>query len=186
MNEILVYNTNEIHKPIEVTFEKDSVWLNQSQIDELFGQDRTVVTRHISKVFKEGELEEDVVSAFFAHTTQHGAIKGKSQEKSVKYYNLDVIISVGYRVKSLRGTKFRIRTTKVLNEKLLENEVAGLKGRNIIAQGFDVSCQSEHIELSAERQRLGFKIEEENRPRSNVRQSDNQCSDEMELRQYNA
>jgi hypothetical protein len=80
------------------------VWLTQAQMAELFQKDRTVITRHINNVFKEGELEKEEVCANFAHTTRHGAIEGKQQTQEIVLYNLDVIISVGYRVKSKRGT----------------------------------------------------------------------------------
>jgi len=103
---------------IKVNFEGDTVWLNQKQMAALFQKDRTVIGRHINNVFKEGELEKKVVCADFAHTTQHGAIKGKQQETKVKFYNLDVIISVGYKVKSKQGTQFRQWATKLLKDYL--------------------------------------------------------------------
>jgi hypothetical protein len=81
--------------------------LTHAQNAELFAKGRTTVTEHILNVFKEAELDENVVCRELQHTTQHGAIVGKTQETTVKYYNLDVIISVGYRVKSHQGTKFR-------------------------------------------------------------------------------
>jgi len=85
---------------VEVKFDTGTFWLTQEQIAKLFERDRTVITRHLRNIFKEGELDEQVVCANFTHTTQHGAIKGKKQERIVKYFNLDAIISVGYRVKS--------------------------------------------------------------------------------------
>ncbi len=85
----------------------------------LFGRDRTVIGRHINNIFKEGELQKELVCAKNALTTQYGAIKRKTQTLNVEYYNLDVIISVGYRVKSKQGTQFRIWATKVLKEHLL-------------------------------------------------------------------
>ncbi len=95
---------------------KDRYWLSQAQIAELFQKERSVITKHINNIFKEGELEEKKVCANFAHTTQHGAIKGKNQVKNIKLYNLDVVISVGYRVKSHQGTKFRQWATARLKE----------------------------------------------------------------------
>ncbi len=83
------------------------VRITRIQMSLLFGKARTTITEHIQNVFKEGELDEKVVSRNFRHTTQHGAIVGKTQETLVKYYNLDVIISVGSRVKSPQGTQFR-------------------------------------------------------------------------------
>jgi hypothetical protein len=86
----------------------------------LFGKGRSTVTEHINNIFKEGELDEKVVCRDFRHTMKHGAVAGKTQEKLVKYYNLDVIISVGYRVKSLQGTQFRIWATQRLREYIVK------------------------------------------------------------------
>ena len=86
---------------------------------QLFGRERTVITKHINNIFKEGELEREEVCAKFAHTTPHGSIKGKTQVQEVVLYNLDVVISVGYRVKSIQGTRFRQWATRVLREMLL-------------------------------------------------------------------
>ncbi len=94
------------------------MWLTQAQMAELFQKDRTVITRHIDNVFKEGELERQLVCAKIARTTKHGALEGKKQKQEVFLYNLDVIISVGYRIKSKRGTAFRIGANKVLKEYL--------------------------------------------------------------------
>lgn len=106
-NQLIIYQTEDGRVKIETHFENETVWLTQTQIGELFQRDRTVITKHIRNIFKDGELDEEVVSAKFAHTTQHGAIEGLTQSKSVKHYNLDVIISVGYRVKSYQGVHFR-------------------------------------------------------------------------------
>ncbi|WP_246124715.1 virulence protein RhuM/Fic/DOC family protein [Algibacter pacificus] len=120
MNEIIIYESNANQIEVSIQFEKETVWLTQAQLAVLFERDRTVVGRHIRNIFKEQELDEDVVCANFAHTTQHGAIEGKSQSKDVKYYNLDVIISVGYRVKSLQATKFRQWATQRLKDYLVQ------------------------------------------------------------------
>ncbi|MGV8139204.1 MAG: RhuM family protein [Mangrovibacterium sp.] len=119
-NKIEIFVTADNETEIKVQFDADTVWLNQSQMAELFNRDRSVITRHISNIFKERELEKKVVSAKFAHTTQHGAIKGKEQLKETEYYNLDVIISVGYRVKSQRGTQFRQWATQRLKDYLVQ------------------------------------------------------------------
>lgn len=119
-NEIILYESNEITSHIEVKLENDTVWLTQEQMAILFGRNRVAITQHIGNIFKEGELKKDLVCKDFLQTTQHGAIKGKTQSKKVKIYNLDVIISVGYRVKSKQGTRFRIWATKVLREHLLK------------------------------------------------------------------
>lgn len=89
------------------------------QVSILFGRDIKTIGKYISNVFQESELEEDVVVAKFATTTQHGAMEGKTQTNLVEYYNLDVIISVGYRVKSKEGTQFRIWANRVLKDYLL-------------------------------------------------------------------
>ena len=119
-NQIEIYQANDGSTQINVQFEQDTVWLTQAQMAELFGKGRTTITEHINNVFTEGELVEKVVCRDFRHTTQHGAIKGKSQSKDVKYYNLDVIISVGYRVKSKQGTQFRIWANSILKEYLVK------------------------------------------------------------------
>jgi prophage maintenance system killer protein len=103
-NKIIIYQTEDGQTQIDVRLDNDMVWLTQAQMAELFQKDRTVITRHINNVFKEGELSREEVCAKFAHTTRHGAVKGKKQIQESVLYNLDVIISVGYRVKSKRGT----------------------------------------------------------------------------------
>jgi len=119
-NEILLYQAKELPSRIEVRIEDETVWLNQEQMATLFGRNRVAITQHIGNIFKEGELDEEVVCKDFLLTTQHGAIKGKSQTRKIKIYNLDVIISVGYRVKSKQGTQFRIWANKILKDYLLK------------------------------------------------------------------
>jgi len=119
-NEIVLYQSDELASRIEVRVELDTVWLNRQQLASLFGRDIKTIGKHINNVFSEGELVKEVVVAKFATTTQHGAIKGKTQILSVEYYNLDVIISVGYRVKSKQGTQFRIWANQVLKDYLLK------------------------------------------------------------------
>ncbi|MCE7057540.1 virulence RhuM family protein [Algoriphagus sp. AGSA1] len=119
-NQIEIYQGSDGQTQIEVKFEQETVWLSQEQIAELFGKGRSTITEHIRNVFKEGELEEPVVRREFRHTTPHGAIVGKTQEKVIKHYNLDVIISVVYRVKSNQGTQFRIWATKRLKDYLIQ------------------------------------------------------------------
>lgn len=117
--EIIIYKSKEGPK-IEVRLEEDTIWLTQKQIALLFGTQRPAITKHLNNIFKSGELEEKMVSSILEHTTQHGAIKGKTQTKDVKFYNLDTIISVGYRVNSQRATQFRIWATKTLKEHLIK------------------------------------------------------------------
>jgi hypothetical protein len=119
-SQLLIYQNPDGTIKIDVRLEDETVWLTQEQMAELFGKARSTITEHIQNVFKEGELEEELVCREFRHTTQHGAIAGKTQEKQVKYYNLDVIISVGYRVKSPQGTQFRIWATQKLKEYIVK------------------------------------------------------------------
>jgi hypothetical protein len=119
-NEILLYTTPNGSAKVEVYLQNETIWLTQQKIADLFGVDRTVVTKHIGNIFKSGELNEQVVCANFAHTTPHGAIKGKTQEKITKFYNLDMIISVGYRVNSTQATAFRIWATERLKEYIIK------------------------------------------------------------------
>ena len=119
-NKIVIYQTEDGQTQIDVRLENETVWLTQAQMADLFQKDRTVITRHINNVFKEGELNREQVSAKFAHTTRHGAIEGKLQIQETILYNLDVIISVGYRVKSKRGTAFRIWARKILKDYLVK------------------------------------------------------------------
>lgn len=97
----------------QVKTDGETVWLSQAQMVQLFGRDQSVITRHIRNIFKEGELERDSVYAKFAHT----AADGKTYQ--VDFYNLDVVISVGYRVKSIQGTRFRQWATRMLRDMLL-------------------------------------------------------------------
>jgi hypothetical protein len=119
-SELIIYSTEDGLTKIQTRLEDETVWLTQAQMAELFGKGRTTITEHIQNIFSEGELIENVVCRDFRQTTQHGAIQGKTQEKGVKFYNLDVIISVGYRVKSLQGTKFRQWATSRLREYIVK------------------------------------------------------------------
>ena len=159
-DKIIIYQTADGEASIDVKLENETVWLSQAQMAVLFDRDRTVIGRHIRKIFQEGELEEDVVCAKIAHTTPHGAVEGKTQEQVLTYYNLDVIISVGYRVKSLRGTQFRIWATHILKDYLVKGyaineqrvkaveakydelkEVVRLIGRTVSLQGQLSECE---------------------------------------------
>jgi hypothetical protein len=119
-NEIVLYQSNELVTHIEVRIDKDTVWLNRQQIATLFNRDIKTIGKHINNIFQEGELVKGVVVAKFAPTPPHGAMKDKIPTVSMEYYNLDVIISIGYRVKSKQGTQFRIWANKVLKDYLLK------------------------------------------------------------------
>lgn len=113
-NEIILYQTGELTERIEVRLENETVWLNQEQLSTLFQRDQSVISRHIRNVFKEGELAEK---------SNMQKMHIANSDKPVVFYNLDVIISVGYRVKSKQGTQFRIWATNVLRDYLLKGYV---------------------------------------------------------------
>jgi len=119
-NEIIIYESDNGVPKIEVHLDGKTVWLTQAQMALLFGKGRTTITEHIIHIFKEGELDEKVVCRDLRLTAEHGAIKGKTQENIVKHYNLDVIISVGYRVSSIQGTRFRQWATARLKEYIVK------------------------------------------------------------------
>ena len=114
-DKIIIYRTDDGQTAIDVKLEHDTVWLSQAQMAELFQKDRTVIGRHINNIYKEHELERETTCANFAHVG-----KDADQTYQTVLYNLDVIISVGYRVKSQRGTQFRIWANRVLKEYLVK------------------------------------------------------------------
>jgi hypothetical protein len=113
-SEILIYQTEDGETRIDVRMEDETVWLSLNQLAELFQRDKSVISRHIKNIFSEGELIQNLAVAFFATT----ATDNKTYD--IAYYNLDVIISVGYRVKSHRGTQFRIWATRRLKEYIIK------------------------------------------------------------------
>ena len=125
--EILIYEMADGSTQLDVRLENETVWLSQEQMAQLFQKDRTVIGRHIRNAIKEGEIDPKVVCANFAHTTPHGAIEGKTQISELTLYNLDVIISVGYRVKSKQGVMFRRWANTVLKEYLLKGYAVNQK-----------------------------------------------------------
>ena len=149
---IEIYKSKDGVTSVEVTFDKETVWLNQTQLGGLFGRDRTVIGRHIRNIFKEGELMENMVCADFAHTTQHGAIKGKTQQTKTKYYNLDVIISVGYRVKSIYGTQFRQWASQRLKEYLIQGYSINKERLRQLEQSFQLLQSAAHAETIGTKQ----------------------------------
>ena len=130
---IIMYTTEDGLTKIEVTFEEDTVWLSLEQMTELFQRNKSTISRHIKNVFSEGELQQESTVAKFATVQMEGA---RQVSRDIEYYNLDVIISVGYRVKSLRGTQFRIWSSSVLKEymkkgfALDDDRLKGLGGGN--------------------------------------------------------
>jgi hypothetical protein len=122
-SELIIYQNPDGNIKIDVRLEEETVWLTQDQMATLFGKAKSTINEHIKNVFTEGELDEKVVIRKFRITTQHGAMAGKTQEVEVFGYNLDVIISVGYRVKSTQGTQFRIWATQRLKEYIIKGFV---------------------------------------------------------------
>ena len=119
-SEMVLYTTADGKVKIDAVFQDESIWLTQARMAELFGVQRPAITKHLANIFESGELDEKVVGSILEHTTQHGAIEGKTQTKPVKYYNLDAIIAVGYRVNSKRATQFRIWATQILKEYIIK------------------------------------------------------------------
>ncbi|MDT8282802.1 MAG: virulence protein RhuM/Fic/DOC family protein [Gammaproteobacteria bacterium] len=113
MSELLIYTKNE--KDVTVRLEGETVWLNQDQMASLFDRERSVITKHLRNVFKEGELEREATRAFFAQVQTEG---DRTVTRQIEHYNLDAIISIGYRVNSKRGVQFRQWATRVLREHL--------------------------------------------------------------------
>ncbi len=119
-SEMLIYQAPDGTIRIDVRLEDETVWLSQDHMAQLFGKSKKTISEHIRNIFDEGELDDRVVVRKFRTTTRHGAIEGKTQSKEVNFYNLDVIISVGYRVKSQQGTQFRIWATQRLKEYIVK------------------------------------------------------------------
>ena len=116
---VVVYKSNDGVVQLEVQLANETVWLTLDQMAELFQRNKSTISRHIKNIFECGELSQDMVVAKNATTTQHGALQGKTQTHEVTFYNLDMIISIGYRVNSIRGVQFRQWASRVLKEYLL-------------------------------------------------------------------
>ena len=125
--EIIIYRAEDNTVQLDVRMENETVWLSLNQLAMLFDRDKSVISRHIKRIFETEELNPKEVVAFFATTTQHGFMKGQTQLHEVTYYNLDMIISVGYRVKSQNGIKFRKWANKVLKDYLLKGYAVNQK-----------------------------------------------------------
>ena len=117
-NEIILFENQNVK--LEVNMKDETVWLSLEQMAKLFDRDRTVIARHINNIFKDNELVKGEVCAKFAHTTQHGALSNRTQTRELDYYNLDMIISVGYRVKSQNGIIFRKWATNILKDYMIK------------------------------------------------------------------
>ena len=119
-NDIIIYNTEDGKTKINLQYEDGTVWLSQLEIAELFQTTKQNVSKHIKAIFLEGELKEKVVVNYKLITTKHGAIANKKQSKQVAHYNLDMILAIGYRVRSIRGIQFRNYASSILKEYLIK------------------------------------------------------------------
>ena len=123
----IIYTSEDGSISLDTKLENDTIWLTQKQMAELFDVKTPAISKHLKNIFNTGELREDVVISILETTTKHGAIEGKTQKSSTKFYNLDAIISVGYRVNSSRATQFRIWATNTLREYLTNGYVINEK-----------------------------------------------------------
>ena len=138
-NEIIRFVNGDLQLDVTVSPDNETVWLNRNQIAQLFGRDIKTIGKHINNALKE-ELSDEVVVAKFATTSQHGAIEGKTQTHMVEYYNLDMIISVGYRVKSKNGIIFRKWATSILKDYMMKGYAINEKRIEVLNK--TVSIQS--------------------------------------------
>ena len=148
-NQIILYRPNDTIS-LEVRLENDTVWLSQTQIAELFERDRTVIGKHIKNCYKEGELDQNITCAKFAHMGIEG-----DQTYEYTMYNLDVIISVGYRVRSIRGTQFRQWANKVLKEYLLRGYTVNQR-INLLEDKIDRKFAEHEAKLENINQQIDF------------------------------
>ena len=121
--QFLIYSTPQFNTKINVVVKDETIWLTQKAMAELFGVQVPAISKHLKNIFEEGELEENMVVSILETTTPHGAIADKTQSKDTKFYNLDAIISVGYRVNSAKATQFRIWATQILKDFLVKGFV---------------------------------------------------------------
>ncbi len=138
-NQIIIYQSADGQTTIDVKMEQETVWLTQAQMAELFQTDRTSILRHIKNIYNTGELAETATCAIFAQVRQEGK---RTITRQIPYYNLDVIISVGYRVNSMRGTQFRIWANRILKEYLVQGYAVNNK---LTAQKYEELSQLVHI-----------------------------------------
>lgn len=117
---IIIYSSEDGTTKLEVKLENETLWLNQKQLCELFGKSKSTISEHITNIFEDEELNEKVVVRNYRTTTQHGAIEGKTQTSDVKYYNLDMIIALGFKVRSRSGVQFRKWAKNILKEYIVK------------------------------------------------------------------
>ena len=143
--EIIIYQTADGETRLDVRMENDSVWLTQAQIAHLFGVDRTVIVRHVNNIYKSSELERDVTCAKIAQVQHEGQ---RQVRRMIPFYNLDMILSVGYRVNSKNATQFRIWANKVLKEYLIKGYAVNSQAK---AEQLEELKQTVHLLSSVSR-----------------------------------
>ena len=119
-NQIIIYNTEDGKAKINLKYEDGTVWLSQNEIAELFQTSKQNISKHIKNIFEDGELDKEVVVNYKLTTSQHGAMTDKTQDNLVSYYSLEMILAIGYRVRSVRGVQFRKYATTVLKEYIVK------------------------------------------------------------------
>lgn len=119
-NQIIIYNTEDGKAKINLKYEDGTVWLSQNEIAELFQTSKQNISKHIINIFEDGELDKEVVVNYKLTTSQHGAMTDKTQDNLVAYYSLEMILAIGYRVRSVRGVQFRKYATTVLKEYIVK------------------------------------------------------------------
>lgn len=137
-SQLVIYQTSQGDTRIDVRVKGDTIWLTQRQIAELFGTKVPAISKHLKNIFASGELQEDMVISKMETTTRHGAISGKTQTKDTNFYNLDAILSVGYRVNSKNATAFRMWANQVLKQYLLQGYAIN---ERVAAQKYDELSQ---------------------------------------------
>ena len=143
--EIIIYTSEDGTVSLDTKLKNETIWLTQKQMAELFGVKTPAISKHLKNIFNEGELKEEVVISILETTTKHGAIKGKTQKSITQFYNLDAIISVGYRVNSSRATQFRIWTTDVLKKYITQGYA--LNNKMLVAQQAKIANLQQTISL---------------------------------------
>jgi hypothetical protein len=148
-DELVLYRLDELAEHVEVRIDekRETIWLTQQQIADLFGTKRPAITKHLSTIFYSGELDEEVVCSILEHTTLHGALRQKTQKTRIKYYSLDAVLAVGYRVNSGRATQFRIWATRVLKDYLLKGYVINNRMNRLEDRMEAIGAQVNQLEL---------------------------------------
>lgn len=150
-NEIMIYTSDELISQIEVRIEEETVWLSQQQMAMLFGKTKQNISLHINNCYREGELDKISTVKQYLRVQKEGK---RTVERKIEYYNLDVIISVGYRVKSKQGTKFRIWANRVLKDYLLKGYSVNNRINRIEDSVYSLSYKVEQIEFEIKTQQL--------------------------------